>query len=115
MWATRLSPRPDFQAGRLEKQWFESNVGWWLDLDQIIAYRKSLHEIFGEGFDCKRSFVHFEEAIYPIDCSKELLERICTDMLPDSFDAFFDDELTPLVPFRDFERAELYVLGANSD
>lgn len=117
MWAMRLTPTDATFAGmlKLEEHWFRSNAGWGPTLDEVIAYRASLHRIFGDGFDCNRSYQNFNEAIYPIDCSIELLERICTDTLPPRFGDFFDDALSIAPALGSYERAELYVLGANSD
>ncbi len=115
----RLTPTDDVFAGmvRLEAEWFESNIGWndYPILTAALAYRDSLRQIFGEGFDCDQSYAWFNEAIYPIDCSRELLARICTDTLPNTFGDYFEDTGYPYYMLDGFDRAELYILGANSD
>lgn len=115
----RLTPTAEVAAGmiRLEAEWYASNVGWFHGPTLTVAreYRDSLKKFLGEAFDCDHSYRYFNEAIYPIDCSRELLSRISIDDLPESFGDFFEDKEWPFTRLGGFERAELYVLGANSD
>lgn len=115
----RLTPIPEVAAGmiRLEKEWYASNVGWFHGptLTDALEYRETLKKHIGEAVDCDQSYRHFNEAIYPIDCSREVLAQVCTDEFSESFADYFEDKKWPFAQLGDFSRAELYVLGANSD
>jgi hypothetical protein len=100
---------------RLEDKWYGMNVGMWgeASLDILLEYRQSLDQEL--GVDCNWSYVDFEEALYPIDATKEHLEKLCTDQLPEDL----DDLITWPSDFQRFvgamNRWHLFVLGRNSD
>jgi len=60
---------------KLEKEYLESNSGFMnTSLDEIISYRQKLNQLL--GVDCNHTYTHFEEGIYPIDYSKETIEKL---------------------------------------
>jgi len=81
----------------LEHRWFASNLGWNRTADEETSYRAHLRELFGPAVDRNADFSDLEEAIYPIDLTREALA------------ALTDDEVEIQTDFG------LYILGANSD
>lgn len=112
-----LTPTPQMQIFMYEtdKNWLDSCVGvWGVHLDDILEYRKQLQT---QGLDCGESYPSFEEGIYPIDCSVEIVRKVCTDEIPDDLDDFIEWGENP-----GFEKIAgsvgrwgLFILGENCD
>lgn len=112
--AVRLVPKDDTVRAwmrRIADHWFAN--GWLrVSLDELVAYRKQLREM---GCDCNLSYPDFEEAIYPIDCTKEALTKLCSESLPDDLDTLVIwknpiDKMCGMIG-----RWKLFILGPNSD
>ncbi|MBI1969849.1 hypothetical protein HYS48_04090 [Candidatus Woesearchaeota archaeon] len=115
MAATILQPKPETVRlmEALHKRWYESECGAPASLDEILEYRQQL---LSAGVDCNNSYPHFEEGIYPIDCSVEIVRRLASDTVPDNFDDAFIQWKDHLERgFGAARRWHLYILGENSD
>ena len=105
----------------LDKKWEGSCVGMYgATLDQVLAYREDLGEIFKAGLDCNFAFQELEEGFYPIDLTPQVLKRLAYDQLPKHLDELVDWDSMPGNPslnkvFGSLNRWGLYILGNNCD
>jgi len=116
MVGTILQPRPEviIPIKAIIDNWFDTSYGaLGVTLDNIMAYRKQLNELL--GVDCNSSYEHFEEGIYPIDCSPQVIRKLAVDEMHDNLDDFikFRSGLHKLCD--SFCRWNLFILGENSD
>ena len=117
MMGTILQPRPEI-AGRIHeinRHWLWSDVGALrVTLDDIIKYRNQLNGLL--AVDCNYSYQDFEEGIYPIDCSPDVVRKLSLDYIPDNFDEAFIQWRSDFEKFAgSFNRWHLYILGDNCD
>jgi hypothetical protein len=64
--------------------WYGSNYGFTeRPLSGVLRYRAQLRKI---DVDCERSYPDFEEGMYPIDCTRDNLQRMTTERLPVNLD-----------------------------
>lgn len=98
----------------LSKKWDSSNTGCFgVSLNELNEYRDDLKRHF--DLDCNNSYSDFEEGIYPIDCSKEALEKMTDEQLPESLDDLIVWEKEINKFFGCIGRWNLWILGKNSD
>lgn len=99
----------------LTYNWLDSDCGMFgVSLEEILSYRKQLEQS-NLGLDCNLSYSRFEEGIYPIDCSSDLLKKITTDEIPDNLDEWIDFESDRDRLLGCVNRWSLFVLGENCD
>jgi hypothetical protein len=68
-------------------KWLDSNMGCWgLSLKEANEYENDLWRLFGANVGCNSSWKDLEEAWYPIDCTKNALNTLTSDTLPDNLD-----------------------------
>ncbi|MCY3414764.1 MAG: hypothetical protein INQ03_24150 [Candidatus Heimdallarchaeota archaeon] len=96
---------------RLEKK-FVDYFGNCHTLNSIIEYREYINSNL--NVDCNYDFWDFDEALYPIDCTKENVEILTGEIIKNFDDAIeFETEMDRLVGC--IGRWKLYILGFNSD
>jgi hypothetical protein len=116
LWITELAPRDEVRIALkdIAGHYLDSDMGCWgVRLDQILEYRARISAVLNA--DCNDSYLDLEEGIYPIDCTAENLNRLCSDELP--------KDLDELIEFKDeFDRVcgsvgrwKLLLLGENCD
>jgi hypothetical protein len=93
----------------ISKHWLDSDISSPATLDKVLEYRKQIIELL--GVDCNNSYSDFEEAIYPIDCTPENLEKLASDKLPKNLDTLITWKKRD-IPFAFWN---LYILGENCD
>ena len=113
-YGTRLKPRNITRMVLLTEKWVDSEVGCLgTSLKDVNQYNEELKSLF--EVDCDTTFMLFQEAVYPVDCTPENLKKMCYDDLPDRL----DDLLEFKTPFSSicgcFGRWKLYMLGPNCD
>lgn len=116
MLAKILTPKKKVSANmrNLSEKWFESDAGMFeVSLDNILEYRKDLKKMF--RVDCNNSYMGFEEGIYPIDCTKKNLSKMCKDDLPEDLDDLISWKNKTDSFFHLLGRWNLYILGENCD
>ncbi len=109
---TILTPRKNIKRKLLAicDMWLDTNCSKHPSLDEILTYRAQLKNLL--GVDCNYTYMDFEEAIYPIDCSRETIRKLAIDNLPVNLDNLINwnkNELSKYAHWR------LYILGENSD
>jgi hypothetical protein len=116
MTARVLTPTPEMHGlmKEIADHWYYSDVGiFGTALNDILTYRKQLEKL---GLDCNREYPDFEEAVYPIDPSVDVVKRICeNDIDVDDFDEWIEfgeglDKFLGCVG-----RWSLLILGDNCD
>ena len=116
MSGTILTPKPSVQTAinTICDSWLDSDVGCFgVTFNNLTKYRQQLVDLL--EVDCQWSYPQFEEAIYPVDCCKEYLDKLCEDKLP--------DELDDLIVWKSdwdkvcgsINRWNLYLMGENCD
>jgi hypothetical protein len=115
-WGKVLDVRPTvkFRMEALGSRWYGSNAGvFGATLDELNRYREDIKELFGA--DCNYSYTAFEEGIYPLDVTPEILQELCDDNLPADLDKLIQWD-TPMQQFLgSMNRWKLYILVENSD
>jgi hypothetical protein len=115
MWAMELEPNRAARTlmAELNHDVRLENLGLFgVPLDEVLYYRGRIQEF---GLDCNGSYPDLEEAIYPIDCSVEVVRQVSDTPVP--------DDLDELIAWRDnrerlpgsIGRWRLYILTQNSD
>jgi hypothetical protein len=68
-------------------KWLDSNMGCFgLGLAEANEYSNDLKRLFGKDVSCESSWRHLEEAWYPVDCTKDALSVLTSDILPENLD-----------------------------
>jgi hypothetical protein len=112
--ATILTPKTPEKLKTLTNEYLESCIAMWaLTLDEAIAYRQRLNQLF--GVDCNVTFMSLEEGIYPIDPTSENLQQLCVDNLPDDLDDLIAWSNSWDKYFGCLGRWKVYILGENCD
>lgn len=98
---------------KINQGWLNSDCGAFEPptLDEVNKYREQLKKLLGA--DCNFSYPDFEEGIYPIDCTTEVIKKLCSDKLPKNLDDLIEcqsnfDKFT-------IKNWHLYILGENCD
>jgi len=114
---TILEPKPDIahQIKILNDKWLESDCGiFGVSLDELMEYRMDLKTLF--EVDCNISHQHFEEAIYPIDCTPDNIKRLTNENIPENLDDFIEFDDKPFSRLAGMiNRWSLFILGQNCD
>jgi len=113
MTGTILQPRPEIvdKIKQINDHWLHSNCGaWGVRLDEILEYRNQLKGLL--GVDCNHSHRDFEEGLYPIDCSSEVVRKLASDNIPDNLDDFIKWDPGEICKHASWN---LYILGINCD
>ena len=92
---------------RLSDSYLDSNIISPATVYEILVYRKALVD---RGLDCHVTHASFEEGIYPVDFSREVLDRLCEDEFPKDL-----GELLEPSPFFDPIHWGIWILGENCD
>jgi hypothetical protein len=110
-----LKPKKLPEMELLARNYYASEIGCYSQsLNDIIKYRDTLDRLF--GVDCNYTYREFEEGFYPIDFSKENLEKLAVDAAsipdPDSMIAWKEsfDRVVGCIG-----RWGLFILGENCD
>jgi hypothetical protein len=116
MWCTFLTVKEDLLPllDEINDKWLDSNIGvFGVRLDEVLTYRAFINKNLGA--DCDKSYADFEDAIYPLDCSVQLIRALCEDVLPDDLDELlhFENDFSRTLGFAN--RWKLYILGENCD
>jgi hypothetical protein len=116
MYGKLLLPREEIKPKLhdIDYNWYDTDTGiFGTSLDDVLKYRSQLNEIL--DVDCNQSYHHFEEAIYPIDCTPENIRKLAVDPVPDSLDQLivFDSGVDRMLGV--MGRWKLYILGDNCD
>ena len=117
LYVTELEPKPHVLPILKElAEHYHGALGWEPpSLDEANAYRAVLQAKL--EVDCNRSYVELEEALYPIDPSKEHLARLSSD-LPDEPGDLSDWDNAPSAPLfrlRVGLHLRFYLIAENSD
>lgn len=116
MTARVLTPTPEMHdlMKDIADHWYYSDVGvFGTSLNDILIYRTQLQRL---GLDCNREYPDFEEAVYPIDSSVDVVRRICqNDIDVEDFDDWieFGDGLEKFCGM--IGRWQLMIWGPNCD
>ena len=117
LWGARLPPRNTSVERKmrvLSDKWLDSNVGaFGASLDDVNDYRNDARSLF--GVDCNHEYMHFEEGIYPLECTGQSIARMTSVELPESLDSLLRFKSRMGVMFGMIGRWKLYVLGQNCD
>lgn len=98
----------------LSGKWIGTNCGvFGVSLNTVLEYREDLKNLF--DVDCNGCYDNFEEAIYPIDCTRENLKNMTDTVFPEDLNNLisWEDELSKFCGC--VGRWNLWILGANSD
>jgi len=101
-------------AHKINNYWLGSDCGvFGTSLNELEEYRAQLKKLL--DVDCNMSYPLFEEAIYPIDYSKENLGKLCEDDLPEDLDDLIEFKNERFKIFGSVGRWDLMILGDNGD
>ena len=108
-----MTPLAKELARILNMTWLESDCGvFGVSMNELENYRTQLR---GYGLDCNFAYPKFEEAIYPVDCTGDALQKLAKDKLPKDLDTLIEfeggiDKMCGMIG-----RWELFILGENCD
>lgn len=98
----------------ISDEWLDSDMGCFgVTLSETLKYREQINKTL--GVDCNASFQSLEEAFYPIDYSKENLERLSSKKIPDNLDDMLEWKDNMDRVFGCINRWGIYILGENCD
>jgi len=113
-----LEPKPEVKKAMIDicEDWLDSDAGvFGVPLNEILKYRQQLNSTL--KVDCNSTYPDFEEGIYPIDYSRENLEKLSRNIksIPEKLDDMlkWEKELYRIAGC--IGRWQLFILGPNCD
>jgi len=111
-----LTPREPVKIKLISDGWLDSDMGCFgKPLDEVLKYREQIKVLF--DVDCNYTYEHLEEGIYPIDYSRENLDKMAThiDGIPENPDELLVWESKLSALFGCINRWHIFILGENCD
>jgi len=114
--ATILAPKSELtnKIKDICDEYIDSDIGCLgVNIHELNSYVDLLKSNL--DVDCNWSYTNFEEAIYPIDYSKENLDKLTNDIFPDNLDDLIEWKEVRQQSIGCIHRWGIYILGKNCD
>jgi len=117
MYATELTPRNSTVRRNIKKiteHWLNTDVGTFgSNLIEVNEFNDQLSRFF--DVQCNISYLDFQEAYYPIDCTHDNIKKMTNAELPKNLNDLIIWQRDHSAIFGSIDRWKLLILGKNGD